>query len=152
MFTDEAKVLSDFSETVKKFFAAGNKYFCAHNGKEFDYPFIARRMLINGISLPPALDISGKKPWEVPHLDTMELWKFGDYKSFTSLNLLAHTLGIPTPKDDIDGSRVWSVYWNDKDLKRIVNYCQKDVVTVAQIFLKMQGDGLVKPENIEIKG
>jgi predicted PolB exonuclease-like 3'-5' exonuclease len=101
--------------------------------------------------IPAVLNFSGKKPWEVCHLDTLELWKFGDFKSFTSLNLLAHTLGIPTPKDDIDGSKVWSVYWNDKDLKRIVNYCQKDVVTVVQILLKLQGDSLVRPENVEIK-
>ena len=95
--------------------------------------------------------MAGKKPWEISHLDTMELWKFGDFKSFTSLNLLAHTLGIPTPKDDIDGSKVWSVYWNDRDLSRIVNYCQKDVFTVAQIFLKMHGEKVIRSENIEIK-
>src|SRR6185295_10268975 len=95
---DEKKILSEFSELVKKFFSGGNKYLCAHNGKEFDYPFIARRMLINGIALPPALDTAGKKPWEVQHLDTMELWKFGDYKSYTALNLLATVFKIPTPK------------------------------------------------------
>ena len=127
------------------------KFLCAHNGKEFDFPYLCRRLIINGIPIPAILNTSGKKPWEVCHLDTLELWKFGDFKSFTSLNLLAHTLGIPTPKDDIDGSKVWSVYWNDKDLKRIVNYCQKDVITVAQILLKFQGGVLIRQENIEIK-
>lgn len=145
---DEAKLLADFSETVKKFFSTGEKFLCAHNGKEFDYPFIARRMLINGITLPPALDISGKKPWEVPHLDTMELWKFGDYKAFTSLNLLAAVFKIPTPKDDIDGSMVYDVYWKQKDIDRIMRYCRKDVLTVAQIILRFKGEQLV--ENVEM--
>jgi hypothetical protein len=97
------------------------------------------------------LNATGKKPWEVNHLDTMELWKFGDFKNYTSLNLLAHALGIPTSKDDIDGSNVWEVYWKENDLQRIVTYCQKDVLTVAQIFLKLQGEALIKTENIEIK-
>jgi uncharacterized protein YprB with RNaseH-like and TPR domain len=97
------------------------------------------------------LNCAGKKPWEVPHLDTLELWKFGDFKNYTSLNLLAHTLGIQTPKNDIDGSMVWEVYWKDKDLQRIVNYCQKDVVTVAQIILRLKGEQLISEENIEIK-
>ena len=108
-------------------------------------------MIINGLSIPSLLNISGKKPWEVNHYDTLELWKFGDYKSFTSLNLLAHVLGVPTPKDDIDGSMVWEVYWKEKNLERIVTYCQKDVVTVAQILLRMNGEQLIKEENIEIK-
>ena len=145
---DEARLLRDFSETINKFFSAGNKYLCAHNGKEFDYPFIARRMLINGITLPAALDISGRKPWEVPHLDTMELWKFGDYKAFTSLNLLAAVFRIPTPKDDIDGSMVYDVYWKQKDMDRIVRYCRKDVLTVAQIILRFKGEPLL--ENVEM--
>jgi predicted PolB exonuclease-like 3'-5' exonuclease len=150
---NESVLLLDFCDMVNKWTSTEEaKYLCAHNGKEFDFPYLCRRLIINGLPVPGILNISGKKPWEVGHLDTLELWKFGDFKSFTSLNLLAHTLGIPTPKDDIDGSKVWSVYWNDKDLKRIVNYCQKDVVTVAQILLKMQGESGIKPENIEIKG
>ena len=108
-------------------------------------------MIINGIEIPEALKISGRKPWEVRHLDTMELWKFGDYKNYTSLNLLAHTLGIPTPKDDIDGSMVWEVYWREHNLERIVTYCQKDVVTVAQVFLRLNNEPLINTENIEIK-
>jgi predicted PolB exonuclease-like 3'-5' exonuclease len=97
------------------------------------------------------LDIAGKKPWEVNHLDTMELWKYGDFKSYTSLNLLAYTLGVPTPKDDIDGSMVWEVYWKEKNLDRIVQYCQKDVLTVVQILLRMQGEPLLDEKQIEIK-
>lgn len=149
---NEDVLLASFCDMLNKW-APGEelKFLCAHNGKEFDFPYLCRRMIINNISIPSILNISGKKPWEVSHIDTLELWKFGDYKSFTSLNLLAHTLGIPTPKDDIDGSRVWSVYWNDRDLSRIVNYCQKDVVTVAQIFLKMHGEKVIRSQNIEIK-
>jgi hypothetical protein len=108
-------------------------------------------MIVHGLPIPALLNIAGKKPWEVNHLDTLELWKFGDFKSYTSLNLLAHTLGVPTPKDDIDGSRVWEVYWKEKNLPRIITYCQKDVVTVARILLRMNGEPLVKEENVEIK-
>lgn len=147
---DEQKVLLEFSELIKKFFSGANKYLCAHNGKEFDYPFIARRMLINGIALPPALDTAGKKPWEVLHLDTMELWKFGDYKSYTSLNLLATIFKVPTPKDDIDGSMVNEVYWKEKNLERIVRYCRKDVLTVAQIVLRFKGEQLLNEESVEM--
>jgi 3'-5' exonuclease len=147
---DERKILLEFAELVKKFFSGANKYLCAHNGKEFDYPFIARRMLINGIVLPPALDTAGKKPWEVQHLDTMELWKFGDYKSYTSLNLLSTIFKIPTPKDDIDGSMVNEVYWKQKDLERIVRYCRKDVLTVAQLILKFKGESLLDAEKVEM--
>jgi predicted PolB exonuclease-like 3'-5' exonuclease len=148
----EGVVLVEFCDMLNKWTTNGEeKFLCAHNGKEFDFPYLCRRLIINELPIPAILNTSGKKPWEVCHLDTLELWKFGDYKSFTSLNLLAHTLGIPTPKDDIDGSKVWSVYWNDKDLARIVNYCQKDVVTVVQILLKLHGESLIKPGSIEIK-
>lgn len=149
---NEALLLHGFAEMLKKWSATDQRYLCAHNGKEFDYPYLCRRMIINNIPIPPALDMSGKKPWEVNHLDTMELWKFGDFKNYTSLNLLAHTLGVPTPKDDIDGSMVGDVYWKENNLDRIVNYCQKDVVTVAQVLLRMMGEPLVKAENVEIKG
>jgi uncharacterized protein YprB with RNaseH-like and TPR domain len=131
--------------------ADGNKCLCAHNGKEFDFPYLCRRLIINHLSIPEILKLHGKRPWEVPHLDTLELWKFGDYKNYTSLNLLAHTLGIATSKDDIDGSKVHEVYWKEKNLERIVTYCQKDVITVAQVFLRMTGESLISPENIEIK-
>ena len=148
---DEKKLLIEFIDMLNKWATGEAKFLCAHNGKEFDFPYLCRRMIINGLSIPSLLNISGKKPWEVNHYDTLELWKFGDYKSFTSLNLLAHVLGVPTPKDDIDGSMVWEVYWKEKNLERIVTYCQKDVVTVAQILLRMNGEQLIKEENIEIK-
>lgn len=148
---DEKKLLQDFIEMLNKWSNGEQKFLCAHNGKEFDFPYLCRRMIIHTLPIPLLLNIAGKKPWEVNHLDTLELWKFGDFKSFTSLALLAHSLGIPTPKDDIDGSMVWKVYWEEKNLQRIVTYCQKDVVTVAQILLRMQGEPLIKEENIEIK-
>jgi len=148
---DEKTLLYQFSEMLNKWATDNTKFLCAHNGKEFDFPYLCRRMIINGLPIPGPLQISGKKPWEVMHLDTMELWKFGDYKNFTSLNLLARSLGIPTPKDDIDGSRVWEVYWKERDVNRIVVYCQKDVVTVAQVFLRLQGEELIRQENIEIR-
>ena len=148
---DEKELLETFIGMLNKWSGGEAKYLCAHNGKEFDFPYLCRRMLVHQLSIPSILNCVGKKPWEVPHFDTMELWKFGDYKHYTSLNLLAHTLGIPTPKDDIDGSNVWEVYWKEKNLSRIVNYCQKDVITTAQIILRMSGEKLVKEENIEIK-
>jgi len=121
---------------------------CAHNGKEFDYPYIARRMVINGLGLPDKLNLFGKKPWEVPHLDTMELWKFGDNKHYTSLDLLTNILGIPSPKEDIDGSQVAKVYYEDKDLKRIVEYCERDTLAVAQIYLKLTNRNILAKEQI----
>jgi uncharacterized protein YprB with RNaseH-like and TPR domain len=148
---NESIILFEFSEMLRKWSGGEQRFLCAHNGKEFDFPYLCRRMVINNIPIPSLLNVAGKKPWEVNHLDTMELWKFGDFKSYTSLNLLAHTLNIPTPKDDIDGSRVWEVYWKDKDLNRIVTYCQKDVITVTQLLLRLVGEQLVKQENIEIK-
>ncbi len=148
---DEKILLYEFCEMLKKWATDNSKYLCAHNGKEFDFPYLCRRLIINNIPIPSVLNTAGKKPWEVCHLDTMELWKFGDYKNFTSLNLLAKCLNIATPKDDIDGSMVYDVYWVEKNLPRIVTYCQKDVLTLAQIFLRMTGEILLKETNIEIK-
>ena len=148
---NEKLVLFEFAEMLRKWSGNEPKYLCAHNGKEFDFPFLCRRMIINGLTIPTILNSSGKKPWEVNHLDTMELWKFGDFKNYTSLNLLATALGVPTPKDDIDGSMVWEVYWKEKNLERIVLYCQKDVVTVAQVFLRIMAEPLLRVENIEVK-
>ena len=148
---DEKMLLHRFSEMLVKWDSEGNRFLCAHNGKEFDFPYICRRLIINDLPIPGTLNVSGKKPWEVNHYDTMELWKFGDFKNYTSLNLLAMSLGIPTPKDDIDGSMVWEVYWKEKNLERIVTYCQKDVLTVAQILLRMNHEPLLKPEQVEIK-
>ena len=147
---DEKKLLSEFADMLKKWSGDAEKYLCAHNGKEFDYPFICRRMIILGIEIPEILRISGKKPWDVRHLDTMELWKFGDYKSFTSLKLLAKVLGIPSPKDDIDGSMVGDVYWKEKKLDRIVTYCQKDVITTGNIILRFKNMPLLTEEQILI--
>jgi len=135
---DEAKLLTDFARMLNRHYSELEHRLCAHNGKEFDFPYMARRMLINGIELPALLDIAGKKPWEIKHLDTMELWKLGDYKNYTSLDLLTAIFGIPSPKDDINGADVWRVYWQDDDLERIKTYCQKDVVSLAQLFLAYQ--------------
>jgi predicted PolB exonuclease-like 3'-5' exonuclease len=148
---NERLLLAEFCDMLNKWAVREQKYLCAHNGKEFDFPYLCRRMIVNKIPVPAVLNTAGKKPWEVNHLDTLELWKFGDFKSYISLNLLAHTLGIPTSKDDIDGSMVWSVYWNDKDLQRIVTYCQKDVLTLAQIFLRMNNEPLIKKDDIAYK-
>jgi predicted PolB exonuclease-like 3'-5' exonuclease len=145
---DEFIIIKDFFNLLNHHFNKKDHSLCAHNGKEFDYPYIARRALINNLKLPDILDLAGKKPWESGLLDTLELWKFGDFKNYTSLNLLATVFNIPTPKDDIDGSKVYDVYWKEKDLKRIINYCQKDVLTVAQLFLRFRGESLLKDENI----
>ena len=145
---EEKSILSAFKSLLNDHFSGPKKLLCAHNGKEFDFPYIARRMLINGIRLPYKLDLFGKKPWEVPHLDTMELWKFGDYKHYTSLKLMAHVLGIPSPKEDIDGSMVRDVYYEENDLERITKYCERDVVTVAQVFLRLRNEGLLAEDQI----
>lgn len=145
---NETELLNNFNSLLNKSYNAPDKYLCAHNGKEFDYPYIARRMLINDIKLPEILNFAGKKPWEIRHLDTLELWKFGDYKHYTSLELLTAVFNIPTPKDDINGSMVADIYYNEKDLKRIAVYCEKDVVAVAQLFLRYKNQELIKDENI----
>ena len=146
---DEGELLNLFANMLNSHYNKDKYYLCAHNGKEFDYPYIARRMLLNGIKLPKLLNISGLKPWEVKHLDTMEMWKFGDYKSYTSLDLLTTIFNIPTPKDDIDGSMVHKVYYQEKDLARIVTYCEKDVLAIAQLLLKYRNEKLLL--NSEIK-
>lgn len=145
---DEKEILQNFVSLINK--QVSTLMFCAHNGKEFDFPYICRRLLVNGLEIPALLDLSGRKPWEVNHLDTMEMWKFGDYKHYTSLSLLAAILNIPTPKDDIDGSQVRQVYYEEQNLERIVTYCQKDVVTTAQVLLKFKGMDIISPENVTI--
>ncbi|NER13141.1 3'-5' exonuclease [Leptobacterium flavescens] len=145
---DEKKILTDFKNLLDTHFNKPNQLLCAHNGKEFDFPYIARRMIINGISVPYKLNLFGKKPWEVPHLDTMELWKFGDYKHYTSLKLLTHILGIPSPKEDIDGSQVRSVYYEEKDIDRIIEYCERDTVAVAQVLLCFRKEELLTEDEI----
>ncbi|PCJ87494.1 MAG: 3'-5' exonuclease [Flavobacteriales bacterium] len=140
---DEKHLLSGFITLLKKNYNTQSHYLCAHNGKEFDFPYLARRMLINGLKLPKILDLSGKKPWEVRHLDTLELWKFGDRKHYTSLNLMTHIFNIPTPKDEMDGSDVWRMYWQEKGLLKIVNYCQKDVLATTQLLMRFRGEPLI---------
>ena len=140
---DEERLLEDFGKIFNSP-RLSNSILCAHNGKEFDFPWIARRMLINGFQPPVPFQMFGKKPWEVPHLDTMELWKFGDWKSYTSLELLAHVFEVPTPKDDIDGSMVAEIYYKEKDLPRIVTYCEKDVLTLANVFRRMRQEDLLE--------
>lgn len=145
---NEHKILEEFSALLNK--QSDNLILCAHNGKEFDFPYLCRRLLINDMNIPHQLRIHGKKPWEVYHLDTMDLWKFGDYKNYTSLNLLAAVLNIPSPKDDIDGSMVCGVYWEEKNLERIKNYCEKDVITTARILLKFKALPQLSDEDIVI--
>lgn len=144
---DEKKILEDFAALLNKSFKNEKEdVLCAHNGKEFDFPYLCRRMLVNGIKIPKILQIMGKKPWEINHIDTLEFWKFGDYKHYTSLELLTEIFGIPSPKDDIKGSDVARVYWEEKDLKRIAKYCQKDVLALVQLFLRFKGDDMLKED------
>jgi hypothetical protein len=146
---DEETLLKQFKSLLDDHYNTPYHILCGHNAKEFDFPYICRRMLINGIKLPAILEIAGKKPWEISHLDTLELWKFGDYKAFTSLALLCHVFNIPTPKDDISGADVARVYYEEHDLERIKVYCEKDVVALIQLFLKMRGDSLVSEGDIQ---
>jgi DNA polymerase elongation subunit (family B) len=144
----EDDLLREFSELLDSHFSERRHLLCAHNGKEFDFPYLARRMIILGIPIPNKLLMFGKKPWEIPHLDTMELWRFGDFKHYTSLRLLAHILGIPSPKEDLDGSQIRSVYYEDGDVERIARYCELDVVTTAQVFLRLRNEGLLNEDEI----
>jgi uncharacterized protein YprB with RNaseH-like and TPR domain len=145
---DEHALLIDFKALLDTHFVKKSNVLCAHNGKEFDFPFIARRMIVHQIELPEKLNLFGKKPWEVPHLDTLELWKFGDYKHFTSLKLLTKVLGVPSPKGDIDGSEVARVFYIENDIDRIITYCEKDVIAVAQVFLRFRREELLIDDEI----
>ncbi len=147
-YGDEIKILNDFKNLLETHYNSAKYLLCAHNGKEFDFPYIARRMIINNIELPNKLNLFGKKPWEIPHLDTLDLWKFGDYKNYTSLKLLTNVLGIPSPKDDIDGSEVYQVYYESKEIDRIIIYCEKDTIAVAQILLRLRGENLLDASEI----
>ena len=147
-FGEEKKILLDFNNLLNNHFDGSQNILCGHNAKEFDFPFIARRMIINNVSIPNKLNLFGKKPWEIQHLDTLELWKFGDYKHFTSLKLLTKILGIPSPKGDIDGSQVGHVFYVEKDIDRIVTYCEKDVIAVAQVFLRFRKEDLLVEDEI----
>lgn len=145
---DEETLLLQFKRLLDEHYNTPYHLLCGHNAKEFDFPYICRRMLIHGIELPNILNMAGKKPWEIAHLDTMELWKFGDYKAYTSLALLCHVFKIPTPKDDISGADVARVYYEEKNLERIKVYCEKDVVALIQLFLRMQGEPLVDDSEV----
>lgn len=149
---DEKKLIQNFFHALVAFSRKGKRRLCAHNGQEFDFPYIARRALVNNVPLPKILDIAGAKPWEVRDqlIDTLQLWKFGDYKHYTSLSLLCELFNIPTPKDDIDGSQVARIYWEENDLDRIVRYCEKDTLAVANLMLKYKGDKIIPMENMEV--
>lgn len=145
---EEKDVLQSFITLLNS--QADTLILCAHNGKEFDFPYLCRRILINGLPIPSQLNLHGKKPWEIMHLDTMDLWKFGDFKNYTSLKLLAAVFNIPSPKDDIDGSMVNEVYWKENDLQRIRTYCEKDVITTARILLRFKSLPILSDEDITI--
>lgn len=148
-FGEEDILLKEFKNLLTTHFASPKYVLCAHNGKEFDFPYIARRMVINRIDLPPKLNLFGKKPWEVPHIDTMELWKFGDFKHYTSLKLMTNVLGVPSPKEDIDGSMVRDVFYIDNNIDRIVKYCELDVIAIAQVFLRLRNEDLLVDDEIK---
>ncbi|MCS6824114.1 MAG: 3'-5' exonuclease [Cytophagaceae bacterium] len=146
---DEYKLLSDFKQLLEQKFKNKDIQFCAHNGKEFDYPYLCRRMLVHGIEHPKSLQLSGRNPWDVPHLDTLEMWRFGDRKNYTSLELLAALFNIPTSKADFDGSQVNKIYYSsDNALDRIAEYCRADVIVTAQLYRRLKGFGLIPEENI----
>lgn len=147
---DEKMLLAAFNEMLDKFTSNPGKKLCAHNGQEFDYPYIARRTLINGLRLPKILDVAGAKPWEIKDrlLDTLQMWKFGDYKNYTSLDLLCAIFNIPTPKDDIDGSQVARVYYQEGDIDRIIRYCEKDTLALANLMLRYKGEPIIPIENL----
>ncbi|PTN10085.1 ribonuclease H-like domain-containing protein [Mangrovibacterium marinum] len=149
---DERKLLADFNNMLDRFTAHPGKCLCAHNGQEFDYPYIARRTLINRLRLPAILNIAGMKPWDVKDklMDTLQLWKFGDYKNYTSLSVLCAAFDIPTPKDDIDGSQVAGVYYGENDIDRIVRYCEKDTLAVANLLLRFRGEEIIPMDQMEI--
>ena len=147
---DEKQLLEEFCNLLNTRFTSPTKALCGHNGKEFDFPFLARRILTHGLKLPFLLNTAGKKPWEVNHIDTMQLWKFGDFKSYTSLDLLAALFDIPTPKDDIDGSMVYQIYYEEDDLERIKVYCEKDIITLANVLLRFKGEPILADANVHL--
>jgi predicted PolB exonuclease-like 3'-5' exonuclease len=145
---NEIEILKQFADLVGQYFNTEKHLLCAHNGKEFDFPFLCRRFLINNLPLPKVLRLQGLKPWNVEHIDTMDLWKFGDVKNFSSLNLLAHVLGLPSPKDDMDGSMVGKTFYEDNDLEKIEKYCKKDVITLARVYNRFSGAGNLSDDDI----
>ena len=148
---DEKEVLQGFGDLLNSYYNRKDQFLCAHNGKGFDFPFLCKRFLINGLEIPEILDVTGKKPWEVSLIDTMEIWKFGNWKGAVSLDSLAWIFGIPSPKGDIDGGQVGDVFWKDQDLARIVTYCNKDVEALVQVFLKLKREELISSDKITIQ-
>ncbi len=145
----ERDLLQHFVAVVTQFRAVSNHWvFTGHNIKEFDIPFLCRRLIVNGLGIPSFLDFQNRKPWQTNLVDTFQYWRFGDYKHFTSLQLLAAALNIPSPKDDMEGSQVGHVYWVEKDLQRIVTYCQRDVLTVANVLLRFKNQPLLTGEQV----
>lgn len=147
---DEKAILSQFAQAADTFMSRPIRNLCAHNGKEFDFPYLGRRFLANGLKLPSALQVQGRKPWEVPFLDTMEMWRFGDHRSFVSLDLLSHTLGIESPKGDMSGADVGNVFWQDRDFQRLQAYCEQDVITTVQVLLHFCGQAHLADDQIEL--
>lgn len=147
---DEKELLTAFTAMIRKHFDSFETVLCAHNGKEFDFPYMARRLLVHEIDLPKPFQLSGKKPWEVKHQDTMELWKFGDYKHYTSLDLLAELFQVDSSKSDIDGSMVNSVYYQEKDLARITEYCKRDVAVLAKVYLKLTQERSINDLSVKL--
>ncbi|GAB5556054.1 MAG: 3'-5' exonuclease [Schleiferiaceae bacterium] len=148
---DEKKILYDFKSFIDSYFNKPGVLLCAHNGKEFDFPYLSRRMVVNRLVLPKPLDTPGLKPWEISHLDTLELWKFGDRKNFTSLALLTKLLDIPSPKQDMDGSKVAEVFYTEKNYQKIADYCQRDTLAVAQLLLRYMNQPLIRENEVIYK-
>ncbi len=148
---DEKHVLEQFKAASVKFFQHNQCFqFAGHNIREFDIPYICRRMIINNIPLPEFLQLHAAKPWDVKMVDTLQWWKFGDYKNYISLDLLAHVLGVPTSKTDMDGSKVQDEYYYRENIQKIVEYCQRDVVVVANVLRKFQQLGALPEAHITV--
>jgi len=146
---DEKKLLQKVSAILENFYKPEKKrWLCAHNGKEFDFPYLARRMIINGLPLPHLLNVHAKRPWETPFCDTLELWQFGDRKHYTSLDLLCEILGIPTSKHEIDGSDIARLYYEENRLEDIARYCGEDVIALTNVLLRLKGEPLLEPAEI----
>lgn len=139
---DEKTLLKEFSAIINQFFNKKENPFlslCGHNIREFDVPYVCRRMVIYQLELPTLFDVAGKKPWEVKFIvDTLEIWKFGDNKAYTSLKLLCALFGIKSPKGDISGADVAKVYYEEKSTDRIARYCERDVFAVMELLVKFK--------------
>ena len=145
---NEKDLLKNFNDTVLKF-DQKKLQLCAHNGKEFDFPYLCRRMLANAVALPASLDLSGMRSWQVPHIDTMQLWKFGDYKSYTPLELLAAVFGLESNDTDaIEGSDINRIYHRENNLGKINRFCQRNIGLLAQVYLRLKSLPTLDPKHI----